>query len=280
MAANAYSNVAVKKIFKLKKRPLNNPLIIHYYNINNLEKDCIISKNFIKLYNKFSPGPITYILKLKKNSKISKFATNNKKSVAVRSPKHTLFRNLLKKLDYPLAAPSANISSKLSSVKVSDVKEEFGSKLRYVLDGGKSKIGIESTIINLIDNPTLLRYGGLEINKIEKFLNKKISININSKKKISPGLFPIHYSPGVPLRINVKKPKNDEAYVLIKKKNFFSKNFYYLTRRKNLKEAAKNLYSVLRKIKRDGYKKIAIEKIPNIGLGKTINDRIIRASKF
>ncbi len=280
LAANAYSNVAVKKIFKLKKRPLNNPLIIHYYNINNLEKDCIISKNFIKLYNKFSPGPITYILKLKKNSKISKFATNNKKSVAVRFPKHSLFRNLLKKLDYPLAAPSANISSKLSSVKVSDVKEEFGSKLRYVLDGGKSKIGIESTIINLIDNPTLLRYGGLEINKIEKFLNKKISININSKKKISPGLFPIHYSPGVPLRINVKKPTNDEAYVLIKKKNFFSKNFYYLTRRKNLKEAAKNLYSVLRKIKRDGYKKIAIEKIPNIGLGKTINDRIIRASKF
>ena len=172
MAANAYSNVAVKKIFKLKKRPINNPLIIHYYNINNLEKDCIISKNFIKLYNKFSPGPITYILKLKKNSKISKFATNNKKSVAVRFPKHSLFRNLLKKLDYPLAAPSANISSKLSSVKVSDVKEEFGSKLKYVLDGGKSKIGIESTIINLIDNPTLLRYGGLEINKIEKFLPK------------------------------------------------------------------------------------------------------------
>ena len=113
-----------------------------------------------------------------------------------------------------------------------------------------------------------------------KLLNKSQRLNINSKKKISPGLFPIHYSPGVPLRINVKKPKNDEAYVLIKKKNFFSKNFYYLTRRKNLKEAAKNLYSVLRKIKRDGYKKIAIEKIPNIGLGKTINDRIIRASKF
>ena len=280
LAGNAYSNKAVKKIFKLKKRPSNNPLIVHYYNINKLKKDCNINENFKKLYKRFSPGPITYVLSLKKNCKISKFVTNKQKSLAVRFPKHPLFRKLLKNLDYPLAAPSANISTKLSSVQASDVKEEFGSKIRYILNGGKCNIGVESTIINLTNKPTLLRYGGLEISRIEKILKKKISININSKKKIAPGQFPLHYSPGVPLRVNVKKSKSNEAFVLIKKRNIDSKNYYYLSKKKNLNEAAKNLYSILRKIKKDGYKMIAVEKIPNIGIGKTINDRLNRASNY
>jgi L-threonylcarbamoyladenylate synthase len=280
LAGNAYSNKAVKKIFKLKKRPSNNPLIIHYYNMNELKKDCNINDNFKKLYKRFSPGPITYVLSVKKNSKISKFATNKQKSLAVRFPKHSLFRKLLKNLDYPLAAPSANISTKLSSVQASDVKEEFGPRIKYILNGGKCNIGVESTIINLTNKPTLLRFGGLEISKIEKILKKKISININSKKKIAPGQFPLHYSPGVPLRVNVKKSKSNEAFVLIKKRNINSKNYYYLSKKKNLKEAAKNLYSILRKIKKDGYKMIAVEKIPNIGIGKTINDRLNRASKY
>ena len=280
LAGNAYSNKAVKKIFKLKKRPSNNPLIVHYYNFNKLKKDCNINENFKKLYKKFSPGPITYVLSLKKNCKISKFVTNKQKSLAVRFPKHPLFRKLLKNLDYPLAAPSANISTKLSSVQASDVKEEFGSKVRYILNGGKCNIGVESTIINLTNKPALLRFGGLEISRIEKILKKKISININSKKKIAPGQFPLHYSPGVPLRVNVKKSKSNEAFVLIKKRNIDSKNYYYLSKKKNLNEAAKNLYSILRKIKKDGYKKIAVEKIPNIGIGKTINDRLNRASNY
>ena len=89
---------AVKNIFKLKKRPKNNPLIVHYHDINSLKTDCLINDNFIKLYKKFSPGPITYILKLKKNSKISKYVTNNTKTLAVRFPKHTLFKNLLKQV--------------------------------------------------------------------------------------------------------------------------------------------------------------------------------------
>ena len=280
LAGNAYSNKAVKKIFKLKKRPSNNPLIVHYYNINKLKNDCNINENFKKLYKRFSPGPITYVLSLKKNCKISKFVTNKQKSLAVRFPKHPLFKKLLKNLDYPLAAPSANISTKLSSVQASDVKEEFGSKVRYILNGGKCNIGVESTIINLTNKPTLLRYGGLEISRIEKILKKKISININSKKKIAPGQFPLHYSPGVPLRVNVKKSKSNEAFVLIKKRNINSKNYYYLSKKNNLNEAAKNLYSILRKIKKDGYKMIAVEKIPNIGIGKTINDRLNRASKY
>ena len=280
LAGNAYSNMSVKKIFNLKKRPKNNPLIVHYLDINKLKDDCHINDNFIKLYNKFSPGPITFILKLKKGSKISKFVTNKQTSLAVRFPKHPLFRKLLKVLNYPLAAPSANISTRLSSVKASDVIEEFGPKIKYVLDGGRCQIGLESTIINLLSKPTILRFGGLDISEIEKILKKKVLIKTNSKKKIAPGQFPLHYSPGIPLRINAKKSKKNEAFVLIKKRKTTFKNYYYLTKNNNLKQSAKNLYTILRKIKKDGYKMIAVEKIKNKGIGKTINDRLNRASKY
>jgi L-threonylcarbamoyladenylate synthase len=280
LAANAYKNSAVKKIFNLKKRPKNNPLIVHYHDIDSLKKDCLINDNFIKLYKKFSPGPITYVLQLKKNSKISKYVTNNKKSLAVRFPKHTIFKNLLKQLDYPLAAPSANITTKVSAVKAKDVKEEFGNKIKYILDGGACAIGIESTIVNLIGRPSILRLGGLDILKIQKTLNFKISISINPKKKIAPGQSRLHYSPGIPLRMNVTKPKNDEAFIIIKRKKTKLKNYFYLTNKNNLDEAAKNLYSCLRNIKNEGYKSIAVEKIPNKGLGKAINDRLRRASKY
>ena len=280
LAGNAYSDISVKKIFNLKKRPKNNPLIVHYYDIRRLKEDCDINNNFIKLYNKFSPGPITFILKLKKDSKISKFVTNNKKSVAVRFAKHSLFRNLLKKLSYPLAAPSANISTRLSSVQVSDVQEEFGSKIKYILDGGKCQIGVESTIVSLLNKPTILRLGGLDISKIEKLLKKKILIKNKSKKKIAPGQFHLHYSPGIPLRMNAKKSKKKEAFLLTKKRKISYKNYYYLSKNNDLMQCAKNLYSSLRKIKNDGYKMIAVEKIKNKGIGKTINDRLNRASKY
>jgi L-threonylcarbamoyladenylate synthase len=280
LAANAYMDSAVKKIFNLKKRPKNNPLIVHYHNINSLKKDCLINDNFIKLYKKFSPGPITYVLKLKKDSKISKYVTNNKQSLAVRFSKHNLFKNLLKQLNYPLAAPSANITTRVSAVKMEDVKEEFGDKIRYVLDGGKCVIGVESTIINLIGKPTILRLGGLDISKIQKTLGFKLNVSINPKRKIVPGQSHLHYSPGIPLRMNILNPKTDEAYIKIKKRKVKLKNHFYLSTKSNLNEAAKNLYSCLRKIKNKGYKSIAVEKIPNKGLGKTINDRLKRASRY
>ena len=184
LAANAYSDSAVQKVFTLKKRPPSNSLIVHYFNINDLKKDCLINNNFLKLYKKFSPGPITYILNLTKDSKISKIVTNKKNDLAVRFPKHKIFRKLLRNLDYPIAAPSANISSKLSAVRASDIKEDFGKKVKYVLDGGKCNIGLESTIIDLRNTPKILRLGGLEVSKIEKILGKKIKISINPKKKL------------------------------------------------------------------------------------------------
>ena len=234
LAGNAYSSLAVKKIFSLKKRPLNNPLIVHYLNVSLLKKDCVINDNFLKLYKKLSPGPITYILKLKKNSKISKYVLNQQRNLAVRFPKHAIFKKLLKELKYPLAAPSANISTRLSSVKASDVKEEFGSKLKYILDGGKCSIGIESTIIQLTDKPIILRLGALNISTIEKVLNKKIDIIVNPEKKVAPGQSRLHYSPGIPVKMNIKKPKNNEAFLLIKKRKVTLSNYYYLSKKKQL----------------------------------------------
>ena len=280
LAANAYSNLAVNKIFKLKRRPKTNPLIVHYLDLKSLKKDCLINDDFINLYKKFSPGPLTYILKLKKNSKISKNITNKENDLAVRFPNHKTFKELLRLLNYPLAAPSANISTRVSAVQATDVKEEFGSKIKFILDGGKCNIGLESTIISLTKRPTILRLGGLDVSKLESALGIKIKLNLNPRKKIGTGQSRLHYSPGIPLKMNMKVAKTNQAFLLIKKKKINLKNYYFLSKKNNLNEAAKNLYSCLRKIKNDGYKSIVVEKIPKMGLGKTINDRLNRASKY
>ena len=279
LAANAYSDKGTLKIFKLKKRPKKNPLIVHYYNLNDLKKDCLINLEFLKLYKKFCPGPISFVLKLKRNSRISNNVTNNKKTIAVRFPKHQLTRRLLKVLKYPLAAPSANLSRKISPVSKKDVVDEFGKKIKFILDGGQSKIGVESTIVSLINKPKILRLGGIERNKINKFLINKNKKKYKIKNIVVPGQGKVHYSPEIPIRLNIKNPKKYEAYMLIKKRKISKKNFFYLSKKKNLKEAAKNLYKTLRIIKKNKFKSIAVEKIPNIGFGETINDRLIRASK-
>ena len=279
LAGNAYSNRSTSKIFKLKKRPKKNPLIVHYYNLNILKNDCLLNSQFLKLYNKFCPGPITFILKLKNNSLISKNVTNNKKTLAVRFPKHPLTRRLLKNLNFPLAAPSANISTKISPVSKQDVIEEFGKKIKFVLDGGQCEVGLESTIISLINKPQILRIGGLVKSKIDKFLKKNTHI-VKKTKIIVPGQGKVHYSPQLPIRLSIKQPRQNEAFILIKKRKLSCKNFYYLSKNKNLKYAAKNLYKTLRMIKKKKFKSIAVEKIPNIGFGEAINDRLIRASKF
>ena len=280
LAGNAYSDKACKKIFRLKKRPKENPLIIHYFDLKDLKKDCFYNSNFLKLYKRFCPGPLTFILDIKKNSNISKIATNHKKTLAVRFPKHSITRSLLKTLKYPLAAPSANLSSKVSAISSSDVKEDFGKKIKYVLEGGRSEIGLESTIIDIRKKPKVLRLGGLTLSSIQKNFKEKIRINNNPSKISTPGQFKIHYSPGIPIRLNVKKTKKNEALLFLKKKNKMKLNYYFLSKNGNLQEAAKNLYMTLRRIKKDNFKSIAVSKIPNRGLGKTINDRLIRASKF
>ena len=277
LAANAYSSSAVSKVFKLKKRPKKNPLIVHYYSKSQLERDCHLNKNFYKLYRKFCPGPLTFVLKLKSDSMIDSNVTNKKKSLAVRFPKHPVIRSLLNKIDFPLAAPSANISSSISPVTKNDVIDEFGKKIKYVLNGGRSNIGLESTIIDLTSKPKIIRLGGLNLEYLKKILNVRLNYNSDTKRDY-PGQRRLHYSPGIPIRLNIKDPKKNSAYILINKKKFTSRNFFYLTKNKNLEEAGKNLYKTLRKIKKRKFKLIEVEKIPNIGIGRTINDRLQRAS--
>ena len=278
LGGNAYSKNSVQKIFQIKGRPKFNPIIIHYYNFNDAVKDIISNKYFIKLYKRFCPGPITFILKKKINSRIHPISLAKLKTVAVRFPKHKVIRSILKEIDFPLAMPSANKSTSLSPVSALDVYEEFKKKISLIVDGGVSKIGIESTVIDLTSYPKILRPGRIHINSIEKTL--KLKINKNTRKRIikSPGAMKKHYSPGIPVLINQKKYDGKSAYIYLGQKYKNRKNFFSLSKDQNLNVAASNLYKTFRLIKKKGYKKIQISKIPNKGTGVAINYRIKRAS--
>ena len=278
LAGNAYSEIAVKKIFKLKKRPKYNPLILHYANLNKLREDAEFNISFIKLYKRLCPGPITFILNKKKKSKISRIANSRKKTIAIRFPKHKVIRDLLKMLNFPLAAPSANIFSKLSPTSAKDVVDEFNKKVKIILDGGSCKIGLESTILDLTARPTILRQGSITQKKIEKILKKKVYLNKKVYQIKSPGQLSFHYSPGIPVLINKKLPNKNAAFITFGKKYKNKKNYFNLSQKGNLNEAANNLYKTMRKIKKLKYKSINVCTIPNNGIGCAINDRLKKAS--
>jgi len=278
LAGNAYSATAVKKIFNLKGRPASNPLIIHYYNIEKALDDIVINNNFKKLYKKFCPGPITFILKKKKNSKIQASANAKLKTVAVRFPKHKILKTILKNINFPLAMPSANKSSSVSPVCAQDVFDEFKKKIKFIVDGGQSKIGIESTVIDLTNIPKILRPGSITSSKIESILKLKIKKNFDKSKVKSPGMLKRHYSPGLPILINQTKSDNKSAFIYIGNKFKNKNNFFSLSKNSNLNEAASNLYKTFRLIKKRGFKKIQIAKIPFKNSGIAINDRIKRAA--
>ena len=277
LAGNAYSIKAVRKIFRLKSRPKRNPLIVHYRNMEIAERDVVFNENFFKLYRKLCPGPITFILNKKDGSKISALATANLNTVAVRFPSHKVMRYILKFLNFPLAMPSANLSSGLSPTNAFDVYEEFKKKLKIIINGGNSRIGIESTVVDLTNEPKILRPGVISSRDIRKILNSKLSKKRSNIK--SPGMLKKHYSPGIPVVIG-KKPKSiSHAYIVFGKNFKDLKNYFNLSKKANLKEAASNLYKTMRKIKKKGYKKIYVSRIPNYGPGIAINDRLLRASK-
>jgi L-threonylcarbamoyladenylate synthase len=280
LAGNAYSSKAIKKIYLLKKRPYRNPLIVHYYNFNQLKKDVELNNNFIKLYKKFSPGPITFVLKKNKNSLLSKMATANMDTVAVRFPENKILRKILRFLDFPLAIPSANKSTQISPVSAKDVAQEFNDKIKIILNGGPCKIGLESTVIDLTSKPRILRPGIISPSDISNALNKKIVISQQSSKIIkAPGMLKKHYSPGIPMKLNQTKAKSNEAFIVFGKKYKKEKNIFNLSYKSNLNEAAKNLYKILRLIKNKNYKMIRVSSIPKTGIGLAINDRLNRASK-
>jgi L-threonylcarbamoyladenylate synthase len=279
LAGNAYLKESIKKIYKLKNRPAINPLIVHFLDYSNAENDVFLNNNFFKLYKKFCPGPITFILKKKKESQIDSLVSAKLDTVAIRFPSHKIIRSILKSIDFPLAMPSANISSSISPVNAEDVADEFKKNINFILDGGKSKIGIESTVIDLTGKPTILRPGIIS----PKIINNVLKIKINIKKKSfrisSPGMLKRHYSPGIPVLLNQKTALGSNAFITIGKNHKSKKNYFNLSKKSDLKEAASNLYKTLRKIKKLKFKKIYVVKIPNIGPGIAINDRLKRAAK-
>ena len=276
LGGNAYSKTAVQKIYSLKKRPKKNPLIVHYLNYKDANKDVIFNRDFHKLYKKFCPGPITFVLRKKDKSKIQSSVTAKLNTVAIRFPSHRTTRSILKKLNFPLAMPSANLSSGISPVSALDVSDEFKKKIKIIINSGNSKIGIESTVVSLVGKPKILRPGIIAAKTIKKFLNG--TIVKKSSKIISPGMLKKHYSPGIPVILNQKRADKNCALITFGKKYKNKTNCFNLSKKSDLKEAASNLYKTFRKIKKQGFKKIYVVKIPNIGAGIAINDRLKRAS--
>ncbi len=279
LGGDATNIVAIKKIFKLKKRPFNNPLICHFSNLKAVEKNCKIKKLDKRLMKLFWPGPLTIILEKKKSSLIDPLVSNNMIFIGCRIPKNVIAKKLLKLVNFPIAAPSANISTKISSTHLLHLNKYFKNKI-LILDGGSSKIGLESTVVKTFNNHIkILRLGSISIEEIKfKIPNIKISI-ANNKSLISPGNQKKHYSPNLPLRINAKKINKNESLLNFGKNNLKSQICEYnLSYSGDLKEASRNFFHYLHLLDQIKCSKIAVAPIPNHGLGKTINDKLKKAS--
>ena len=280
IAGNAYSKISINKIYNIKKRPRNNPLIVHYSNINSAKDDVILNRNFFILYNKFCPGPITFVVKKAQSTRIQSNVTSGLKTVAIRFPEHKVIKTILKKINFPLAIPSANQSSGISPVTALDVAEEFKKKIKVIIDGGRSKIGIESTVIDLSGKLKILRPGAISASEISRVLKKKVKIIKKIKSIKSPGMIKKHYSPNIPMKLNQKYFTTNHAFIVFGKKYKKSQNTFNLSKKSSLQEAASNLYKIFRKIKNLKYNKINVVKIPNKGIGIAINDRLKHAAEI
>lgn len=286
LAANALNEDAVLKIFSVKDRPHFDPLIIHTHS-----KDAI--KNYVeevpalaeKLINAFMPGPITVLLK-KKNI-IPDLVTSGLDNVAIRIPNHALTLDLLKQLNFPLAAPSANPFGYISPTTAQHVFDQLQGKIPYILDGGATNVGVESTIVGFEnDEPVVYRLGGLAVEEIEKVVGSvRLNLNESSNPK-SPGMLKSHYAPKKNLTIsafgdlvadkhtgNIGVIAFDEYVDVIEQKNQI-----LLSPKGDLNEAAKNLFAAMRMLDASDVEKIIAVKFPEIGLGRAINDRLRRAS--
>jgi len=261
----------VLKIFETKKRPDFNPLIVHVSGIEDFKKYTVeIPDEVYKIAEKYSPGPITYVIR--KNKVIPDIVTAGMDTVALRIPSHDMFREVLNSCGKPIAAPSANMFGKISPTTAEEVKKELDGKIEYILDGGKCPIGIESTVISFAeDRIFILRPGFVTKEEIEKLLGKEIEDRkFNAGKLRSPGLLKSHYAPVTPLYFT-----DNIEYFKIIKGNIGIVDF---SKYGDLKDAALNLFSDLRKADEQKFDYIITSKVENKGLGIAINDRLLKAS--
>lgn len=264
LAADVTNDLAVAKIFAAKKRPNFNPLIIHVANFEQAEKIAVFNNAARELANKHWPGGLTLVLP-KKDLGFAKLASAGLDTIAIRVPAHPIAHEILKQGGLILAAPSANISGKLSPTKAEHVRADF--KDIHVVDGGDCEVGLESTVIGFDgEQPVLLREGVLQI--------PTANSHHPAEKITSPGQLLKHYSPKNPMRINADQANSDEVFL-----GFGDMNCdFNLSKSGDLKEAASNLFSMLHELDKKNLP-IAVAKIPSKDIGVAINDRLKRAAK-
>lgn len=289
LAGNAYSEKALKKIYELKQRPLYNPLIAHIKSAEFLPK---IAKNIpdaaFELANAFWPGALTLVLE--KKSIIPDLATSGKDTVAIRVPNHSLALKLLDQLDFPLAAPSANPFGSISPTSATHVADYFKNQLQVILDGGPCKKGIESTIVGFEDDkPIIYRLGSLSIEQIQDKIGPVLNSTYTKDNKPSaPGMLTRHYAPATEtcltddVRKLIAERDRSKTGLLLFKDSLDDISHIpreILSRTGNLEEAGQNLYAAMHRLDRLGLDLIIAERLPDHGLGQTINDKLERATK-
>ncbi len=286
LAANALNPDAVLSVFEAKGRPAFNPLIVH---VRNAQEFSVYAKEVpelvMRLAEKFSPGPLTFVLP--KKDIIPDIVTGGGDTVALRVPGHPLTLQLLKQLDFPLAAPSANPFGYISPVTALHVMEQLEGKVAYILDGGPSMIGIESTVVTVEEGKlVVLRLGGVAIEDLEEVAGEvELRINQSSDPK-SPGQLKSHYAPRIPLELGVigellERHRGKKKAVLTLQKNWDEPEIVAqekLSVGGDLREAARNLFAALRRLDNSDAEVILAERVPYSGLGAAINDRLERAA--
>ncbi len=285
LGADGLSSAAAAKIFDAKNRPSFNPLILHIADKEDLEKICLINSELIyKVIDKFWPGPLTLVLP--KKDIVPDIVTAGNTTVAVRMPDHKVAAELIRASETPIAAPSANVFTKLSPTTAKHVAKQLGEKIDIILDGGKSRVGVESTIISFENGEVfLLRPGGLPAEDIEK-VTGKLLVKTKAKKITAPGMLPFHYAPSVPIyfldETNPTEFENKKTGALLFSKTDFKFNFSsikILSEKGDFIEAAANLFSFLHEFENEGIEVIFAEKVDEQGLGRAIMDRLRKAVK-
>ncbi|MEO5603016.1 MAG: L-threonylcarbamoyladenylate synthase [Cyclobacteriaceae bacterium] len=283
LAGNALDSEAVIKIFQVKNRPQFDPLIIHlpsFEKVNRYAEN--IPDNARSLAEVFWPGPLTLLLNKKKI--INELVTAGLPTVGIRCPDHPLTMELLQDLDFPLAAPSANPFGYVSPTTAQHVNDQLGGKIRYILDGGPCRVGIESTIIGFENGgATVYRSGGLRVGDIESIVGKVTLQTTSSSNPKTPGQLNSHYAPAKPIMVGTLDSLIEEfgsrpVGVLSFQKDFQMPFQYILSSTGNLDEAARNIFSFLRAFDKLPIEIILAEYVPDEGLGQAINDRLRRAS--
>ena len=287
LAANGLSEKAVKKIFEVKKRPIKNPLILHFKNLDSISPFVKgITAEVNQLVKAFWPGPLTLLLP--KTSKVPDLITANSNRVAVRVPDHPMTLQLLQKLDYPLAAPSANPSGYISPTQPEHVLRQLGSKIGWILDGGACTAGIESTIIGWEHKqPVIYRKGMVTAEMIGSVLGRLPKTNTDHKVLEAPGMLSSHYAPTTLTLIDehidglIEKHAHKKIGLLslshLRNSDTVTKEILLATDA-SLEEMAKNLYAAMYELDTLGLDIILIEKAPEKGLGRAINDRLQRSA--